>query len=96
MFGDSECCSGDVTSPASDHQGAPDHCEVIESGAPREDYGALAFVVSPSLVLQILQAPQCLLATGREGTVAPTAAEPPEIMRLWRVVERVVAFAQAP
>lgn len=96
VFGDSECCAGEVAGPESDHQGTPDHCEVIEAGASREDYGDLHVVVASPVVLQILRPPLGLLLLGRQGGIAPAAAEPPELVRLWRVVERVVAFAQAP
>ena len=95
-FGDSECCTGAGAGSPADSQATADHCEVIESGAPREDYGVVPAVVSPSVVLQILRVPLCLLAASSEVGVTPAAAAPPEIVPLWRVVERVVAFAQAP
>lgn len=96
MFGDSECCVGDITGAASGTPSEVDHCEMIESGAPREDEANLLAVQPSLVVLQMLRAPLCLLAASREVGVSPSAAAPSEIMPLWRVVERVVALAQAP
>jgi hypothetical protein len=96
VFEVSECCAGDLSAAASDTQDEVDHCEVIESGAPREDEGS-QLAVQPALVaLQILRVPLCLLAASRDVGVSPAEAAPPEILPRWRVVERVVALAQAP
>jgi hypothetical protein len=96
VFGESDCCSGDVSGAASDSQSEADHCQVLESGAPREEHGSLRAVQPLLLVVQRLADPLCILAASREVEVSSAAAVPPELVRLWRAVERVVAFAQAP
>ena len=92
VFGRSECCA-----TASDDQGeTADHCVVIEAGAPRQDESGIRTANPALVVLQILRAPLCLLAASGEAGLSPAVATPPEIARLWRAVERVVALSQAP
>ena len=91
-FDPMNCCDGEATSTS---DVAFDHCETLESGAPREELGARLLSVPVVALLEILRPALVAEPTAANG-VTPWAAAPLEIGGLWRVTERVVAAAQAP